>query len=558
MQTATRSHRAAIAGLLLCLAPALALAELLARAIVDVPAFDDYDAIVDFLVRWVERDEPSARLRLLFEQHVEHRPAVLRAAAAAAFAVAGHLDLRWLQILGVLALPCLLAALFASFRPDAAARGRLLPFAPAALLLLHPQYWSAFLWPTCSVANFFCVVFALVCFRALGGTSWTSYAVAAAAGAAATFSQGNGVVALPLGLVALVGSRSRARRWAWLAFAAALAAVYAAVFAPPFGGWSAGGNLATPAGVASVALYVLNFLGSAAAFSQRGLSVAAGAALLASTALLFARGALRRSPALAALLLFLLASAGMNALVRAQQGAEIPLLQDRYRFFASAFLAASWLAWAAELAGRRRERAGLAGGLAASLAFAVASHAVHRGELLDFSRRLDEGLERWWTTGDSGLFYPRFVTASRALSRAYALGVLRPSPRLVAALGAVPATVALPEPGPEASFAFEALRRDPGALVAAGWARAGPTTADQEVFLVLRSARRTLVFPARRVPRLDPPALERMDRLDFSGFRLLADARFVPPGRYRAGVLVRRAGGAWLGFRNVALLVRGP
>jgi hypothetical protein len=555
------SRRAAIAGLLLCLAPALALAELLARAAVDVPAFDDYDALVDFLVRWVERDEAGARLRLLFAQHIEHRPAVLRAAAATAFALTGHLDLRWLQAFGALALPCLLGALFASFRPAAPARERWLPFAPAALLLLHPQYWSAYLWPTCSATNFFAVAFALLCFRALGGRTWASFAAAAAAAAAATFSQGNGVLALPLGFVALAGSASRTRRAAWLAFATALAAAYAAAFAQPFDTWSAGVNLSTPSSVARTALYALNFLGSAAAFSQRGLSLAAGAALVASAALLFARGAWRRSPALAALLLFLLASAGLNALVRAQQGAAAALLQDRYRFYASTFLAASWLAWAAERAGRRGERGLVAGALAVSLAFSVASHALYRGEVLGLSQRLEAGLERWWATGDGGLFYPRFEKASRVLLRAYALGVLRPAPRLVASLGAAPAGVAFPEPGAGVSFRFEALRHDGAVFLAGGWAHAGPTARGQEVFVVLRSAERTLALPARSVPRLDVLGAGRAQHareFGLSGFRLLAEAPQVPPGDYRVGILVRRGGASWLSFRGDALRVRSP
>ena len=88
---------AAWLGALLCLAPALATADLLRRAAFDVPAFDDYDAIFDFLNRWVAAPGPGARVRLLLAQHIEHRPAVLRAAAAATFAALGHVDLRALQ-----------------------------------------------------------------------------------------------------------------------------------------------------------------------------------------------------------------------------------------------------------------------------------------------------------------------------------------------------------------------------------------------------------------------------------------------------------------------------
>jgi len=76
----------------LCLLPALAMALLLLRAAVDVPAFDDYDAVVDFLNRWVASDSGVVRARLLFSQHIEHRPVPLRAAAVATHAAFGHAE----------------------------------------------------------------------------------------------------------------------------------------------------------------------------------------------------------------------------------------------------------------------------------------------------------------------------------------------------------------------------------------------------------------------------------------------------------------------------------
>jgi hypothetical protein len=544
-------------GLALALAPLLAMGELLARALVDVPAFDDYDAVVAFLNRWVERDSPGARLRLVFSQHIEHRPALLRAAAAATFAGLGHVDLRVLQAFGALALPVLAAALFASFRPGAPARERTLPFAPAALLLFHPQFWSAYLWPTCSATNFYSVALALVAFRALGGSTRRSLALAVAAAVGATFAQGNGVAALPLGFVALGPEAPRARRLAWLGFAIALGALYVAAFERPFDTWDALANLASPERAARAVGYVLNFLGSAAAFSQRGLAPAAGVALLASLAALLWRGAWRRSPALVALLGFLLVSAGLNALVRAQQGAAAPLLQDRYRFYASAFLAASWLAWAAELSGTRRMRLALASALAASLAFSGASHALYRARLLDMSQRLAAGLERWWTTGEGGLFYPRFEWASAVLLGAFERGVLRVPPAWIAAHGAAPVEVALPEPGSRVSFHVGTLQRDAAALVVDGWAHVGGAARGQRVSLVLRSPERTLVFPARSVPRTDlttarPQPARGLAR---SGFRLLVPAALVPAGAYRIGVLVEHEDGAWLSFRGDGLEV---
>ncbi|TFG92398.1 MAG: hypothetical protein E4H11_09480 [Myxococcales bacterium] len=528
--------------------------ELLLRAVVDVPTFDDYDAIVDFLNRWVATDSSVARLRLLFLQHIEHRPALLRAAAAATHGALGHVDHRVLQAFGAAALPLLAAALFAGFRPGQAARERILPFAPAALLLFHPQFWSAYLWPSCSATNFYAVAFAAVAFHALSLRGWRSFALAAGAATLATFSQGNGVAVLPIGFLVLVGPEQRARRRAWLAFAIALGALSIAPFERPFDAWDALANLASAKRIGLLAGYVLNFLGSAAAFSQRGIAPFAGAALVASLLLLLWRGAWRRSPALVALLCFLLVSAGLNALVRAKQGSAAPLFQDRYRFYASAFLAATWLAWAAELVGTRWLRGALAGGLALSLAFCGASHTLYRGKLLDMSGRLEAGLERWWTTGEGGLFYPRFEKASQLLLTAFARGVLRVPSAWIAEHASLATSPPLPEPGASVRFELGTLRRDPALLLVDGWAHAGDDARGQRVALVLRSELRTLVFPALSVPRIDlpDPRSPQARRLARSGFRLLVPSGAIPPDAYRIGVLVERAGQRWLSLGDDA------
>jgi hypothetical protein len=116
------------------------------------------------------------------------------------------------------------------------------------------------------------------------------------AATAAVFSQANGLAALPLGLVALAGSRSRARWWGWVAFSLVLGATQLAAFERPSDTWNAAANLASPTRVAQLLGYVLHFLGAAPSFSQGVLAPIAGAALLASFAWLLLRGAHRRSP----------------------------------------------------------------------------------------------------------------------------------------------------------------------------------------------------------------------------------------------------------------------
>jgi hypothetical protein len=248
----------------------------------------------------------------------------------------------------------------------------------------------------------------------------------------------------------------------------------------------------------------------------------------------------------------------MNALVRVQQGVAAPLLQDRYRFYASAFLAATWLAWNSELAGSRRARGLLAGGLCASLAFSVVSHALYRGDLLDFSRRIETGYERWWVNGDGGLFYPRFAEASRILLTGFERGVLRVPPAWFVEHAAAPREAALPEPSPAVRFGIGALRLGTDGLLIDGWAQVGGGDAfERRVFLVLRSPARTLLVPTHAVPNPESGALVEPRRGLASGFRSLVRRADLPSGEYRVGVLVEHPDGAWLTFHDQRLAVPG-
>jgi hypothetical protein len=160
--------------------------------------------------------------------------------------------------------------------------------------------------------------------------------------------------------------------------------------------------------------------------------LAAGVALFASFAALVAGGLARRNPACFGLLLFLFASVGANALARAQQGAATPLLQPRYQLFASALLAASYLAWAERLRGWRLARGAGVAALALAIGFCALSHQLHRRQVFALAERLEQGLDHWWSTGRGGLSYPRFEKANALLLASLGTGVYA-LPREIAA-----------------------------------------------------------------------------------------------------------------------------
>ena len=530
---------AAVVGAVLAGAAATVYFQLVWAASVEAPFLDDYDAVLGFLTQWIDAEGWRARWRLVFRPHNEHVLGVPHAWVLSIWAVTGRLDVRLLNLIGNGYGLLLLAALYAAFRRDAAPGIRIAAFAPAVLFVLQPQHWSALLSPTISLSNIGVVALAAVAFAALERGPRVAGALAALAALSACLSQANGFLVWPIApiVLALQGRRRDALLWS-VAAGVVLAAYFGSLGASPHNA-SPFASLDRPD---RVLVYALNFLGCAPGFSRPGVSLAAGAALLASFAALVWRGLPRRSPALFALALFLLASVAANALVRAHQGAGAALLQPRYAFYSAVLLALTYLGWSVVLAGRPSGRRWQVGALAAGVAFLLASYAVARHEVTDLSQRLSGGFERWWSTGEGGLIHPDFRKASFFLLKGLDQGLIRIpeewDPRYVA----VPEPRALPQATATVRQHLHALHQYGDLLVVSGWAIAGASAHQQEVEVVLASPRGVLFYPALEVMRIDlPKHSERLaGRLAPSGFRTLISTRGLESGDYRLGILVRK------------------
>lgn len=533
------SHWGAVAGTLLAAGAGLVYFQLVWTASVEVPFLDDYDAVLGFLTHWLDADSWRARGRLLLRPHNEHVLGVPHAWVLVSYGLTGRLDFQLLNTIGNGYLLLLLAALYAAFRREAAPAVRIAAFAPAVLFVLQPQAWSALLSPTISLSNSGVVALAAVTFAAVERDSRGAGALAAAAALGAALSQANGLLVWAVAPVVVLLRGRRRDALLWGAAAVALGLVFVFAFDTGAQRTSPFTSLGRPD---RLLVYTLNFLGSAAGFSRSGVSLAAGAALLASFAALVCRGLPRRSPALFGLFLFLLGSIVANALVRAHQGVGAPLLQPRYAFYAAVLLALTHLGWAELLAGRPAGRRWQAGALAVGLAFCLSAHAQSRGKVWELSHRLSDGLERWWTTGEGGLIHPDFRKASFFMLKGIDQGVIRLPEEWEERYAVEPVRREPPPAGSSVSQHLHALHQDEDLLIVSGWAVAGTSALRQEVEVVLASRGGALFFPAQEVLRVDLPRhSERLAaRLAPSGFRALISTDDLEPGDYRLGILVRR------------------
>lgn len=395
-------------------APALAFYGLLAATAVNVPYLDDYDTILDFL-------EGGRSIPELVAPHVEHRLAGVRSIASVAVALCGEVDFRLLAFWGNLGVLATAAVLYLGFRPRAATPEKLLAFAPASWFLFQPQYWDSFFWATSSLSNLWVLPISGLCFVCLVHRNPVAVLIAMLLATTAALTQANGLLCLPIGL-GLLGLQHRGRAAAaWGVFAFVLGWAYASGLSLPDG--HPGSRIALEG--SDALLYALNFLGAAGGFGIPTASTLVGLAITAS-AVAVAPSALRRNPAPYALLLLIVASAILNALGREFiSGPDYALAATRYRFYGSIALAVTYLAWAEALDAGRLRQVFVIAGVAAAMAFGMASYDIGIERSRSVSLRLERGMNHWQRTGQ-GLAHPDAERAHAILGRAIASGLYRP------------------------------------------------------------------------------------------------------------------------------------
>ncbi|WP_028523697.1 hypothetical protein [Runella limosa] len=175
---------------------------------VDIPYLDDYDAILDYLLKFREATG-GEKLRSIFLPHNEHIISMTRLVSWVDYGLTGQINIAALVLLGngLLLLP--LGLLYRTF--VASHRYPAHYFLLVVFIFLNPQYSVTSLWAMALWSNIWVLV--PVAFSTWLLTSARRWYWAIPLAMVATFSNGNGLMIWPIGLLILLLERRLFLQW---------------------------------------------------------------------------------------------------------------------------------------------------------------------------------------------------------------------------------------------------------------------------------------------------------------------------------------------------------
>ncbi len=338
------NHRQLGLAALLVALPPMFFYTILFRTAVNLPVIDDYGAVLGFVNQSMQHKGILGQLGyLLTSQHNEYKLYVMQGVVWLQYGLCGHIDFRILSAIGnsfVLLLGILLWKLFLPGHKDLVSR--LMYFVPVSLLLFQLQDAENLNWAASSLQHVAVLFFAFSAITLLAKGGWGRLVAAIAFLALAIFSDGNGVLLIPIGLLILgIG-----RRWTgaacWLAASGGSLLLYAYHY-----NVQSSQSRMHDSVFATVLrlnpLFGISVIGSAGGVPFAAGSIVLGAALCIFFLYMARRGYCRRNPTVSYCVLFLLLTAAGVAALRSDFGVAYSL-HTRYMIYSALLLIFAWFA----------------------------------------------------------------------------------------------------------------------------------------------------------------------------------------------------------------------
>ncbi|MEZ0487977.1 hypothetical protein [Fibrella aquatica] len=202
----TRTADRWVAGAIFLLATAFYAA--IVRYAINVPQVDDY-LYIDSIRRITEPGTSFREvIRLLVEQHNDHRILLSRLLVLADFWLEGQVNYRTLTLVGSLSIAGLCWQVYQLFKRAGLASWLVLP---VALLVFQPSYQEDVWWVLCLLQHTLTLLLMIVVFRLLAHPETSAQIGALALGGLVLYSNSNGLFMW----VAVVGLLVLTRQWRW-------------------------------------------------------------------------------------------------------------------------------------------------------------------------------------------------------------------------------------------------------------------------------------------------------------------------------------------------------
>lgn len=498
----------------------------------NIPMWDEFETVLQFLVHYHAADSWAGLWQPFFAMSNEHCMVTSRVIVVLLYELTGQVNFIHLAIIGDLFIVGVVA-IFAFQQPTW--RERLVALALASLLLFNLQHHENLFSSYASIDHFLVVLLttATLVLVLHGGLGALGLAGLFAAMAVFTLAQGLAVL-VSAALLLAVQSRWR-QLGGWLLFSGALAAAF---------GWKLSGtsmalaSASTFEGVKKTANYALTLLGGVPAIGHADLAWLLGCVLLATMAWLCWKRRWRQEPFLMALAVTALLSAALIAYGRAR-ATDVSPLSSRY-------MVQSAVAWSAvvmlmlksarsPVVFMRSAWAVLAlavgGNVLCSLRFeapawAFVQRRIDAGRYYDFSRTM---------VGNASKIFPEGKRADEILSAAARDGIFFLRPR-----GAVEVQMNMPLKEQNLAYYLDRIAVGPQSVHLKGWMFADARRSDNFVpHVMLKTNQHTYFFRGTRERRPDvATATNRAEALE-SGFYFVIPKNALPADEFKVSLVLK-------------------
>ncbi len=499
----------------------------------NIPMWDEFETVLQFLVRYRAADSLGEALKPFFAMANEHCMVTSRVIVVLLYEITGQANFIHLAIIGDL---FIVGVVVLFTLQQKTLQARLVALAMISLLIFQLQHHENLFSSYASIDHFLVVLLTTVTLVLAQRGGLGALLLSGAAAVLAAFTLAHGLAVL-VSVAILLAVQSRSRQLiGWLLFSGALCVLYGSRLAETPMKMA---PQATPAGAGKIAGYMLSLIGGVPAIGHATLAPALGLVLMLALALAWSRRMWKREPFLMGMAVTAVLSAALIAYGRAGSMAVSPL--------SSRYMVQSAIAWSAVLMMFLKaidspvlfRRSAIA---ALSLAVVINSLGDSRFEVAarEFVQRRVDAMRYYDVArtmeGNNRRIFPEASRADAILTTAAKEGVFRLKPR-----GSAEVEMDVPLKEARLSYFLDRITVGPMSVHLKGWMfPEGQGSYDFDPYLMLRSEGRTYFFRGRKEYRPDLVAAMKRTDVEDSGFYFVIPKTDLPPQEFDVSLVLKR------------------